>query len=256
MDTSWAEQLAQDSWSRFDDAVEEDERTVPSAVAFSVEEQAQDQRVEEETTPSESTNFTWEHFFMHKCGMLRQDALRYESSLIAHRMNPEDTLAESLSLLVSVGQIAAGDELKLVKTVERQKKAIENAEQMAREAREKLGLGKYNALEAKIILKLAGGTDEMSIDWGIEQWEDGKAEMARPAAVGHVAYGFDYVGIKAQMDKAFDPGVVLLRSFGYKTFDYTKEKEVGSVASLRYADDVVDLSSGPLSLDHARNDET
>ena len=51
------------------------------------------------------TNLTWEHFFVERCGVLHEDALKYEKSLIGHRMSPQDTLLESMGLIESVGQI-------------------------------------------------------------------------------------------------------------------------------------------------------
>lgn len=68
-----------------------------------------------------SKNFTWEHFFTEHCGILPVDAVKYESALIAHRMNPLDTLFESLALVIEFGRIPIGDKLKISKTIKGQR---------------------------------------------------------------------------------------------------------------------------------------
>jgi hypothetical protein len=80
-----------------------------------------------ETVPVECRNFTWEHFFTNKCGVHLEDALKYEKKLIAHRMNPEDTLGESLTLVIAVGQIPVGDKLKVIKTIQRREIVLKHA---------------------------------------------------------------------------------------------------------------------------------
>jgi hypothetical protein len=77
-----------------------------------------------EKVPVNCRNFTWEHFFTDKCGVRLEDALKYEKNLIAHRMNPKDTLCESMTLRISVGPIAVGDKLKIVKTIQRQEQDL------------------------------------------------------------------------------------------------------------------------------------
>jgi hypothetical protein len=83
---------------------------------------------------------TWEHFFATHCGILPKDALFYESHLIAHRMSPEDTLLESLSLIVEYGRIPLGDKLKIVKTIDRHEKSLKGTQQMKSETKKTLGL--------------------------------------------------------------------------------------------------------------------
>ena len=46
-----------------------------------------------------------------------EDALKYENKHIAHRMDPEDTLGESVTLVIAVGQIPVGDKLKIIKRI-------------------------------------------------------------------------------------------------------------------------------------------
>jgi hypothetical protein len=180
-------------------------------------------------------NFTWEHFFTDKCGVLREDALKYEHNLIAHRMSPEDTLGESISLIISVGEIPMGDKLKIIKTIERRERGMERIAQEERKALDALGLGEYNAMEASIILSLGGGTDIDDVDYGIEVWEDGKREMERDAAASRLKNHasvlpsqkkVDLHGMEAFIAKINDPVFRLLISFGYETFDYTKDKEL------------------------------
>ncbi len=108
----------------------------------------------------------------------------------------------------------------------------------ATKAREMLDLGTYTPSIASLILELGGGSDEMHIDYGIEQWEQSAHEIERMAAVASVKSGagstfskkdsFSLDEFKATLEKINDPAIQLLRSFGYETFDYTKDKQVPS----------------------------
>ena len=183
----------------------------------------------------EEHNFTWANFFEKKCGILKSDALIYESSLIAHRMSPEDTLCESLDLIMSVGKIPLGDKLKIKKVVQRQEEAIVKSARELNKAQEELGLGKYNSMEARIILDLGGGTTKDHIDYGIEQWEDTQSELGRLCAIGRVKAGtgalrsrdapnFDDIPVLAA--KVHDPAMQLLNSFGYTTWRANQVNDV------------------------------
>ena len=91
---------------------------------------------------------------------------------------------------------------------------------------------------ASVILELGGGSDEIHIDWGIERWEESAPEIERDAAVASVKSGvgtafskkdnFNLDEFKATVEKINDPAIQLLRSFGYETFHYTKDKQVPS----------------------------
>jgi hypothetical protein len=199
---------------------------------------------------AQGTSFTWEHFFVEKCGILREDALRYEANLISHRMSPQDTLIESLSIIVSIGQIPIGDKIKITKTVERQSKAMESSQRKAKEARGKVGLGEYDQMAAQIILDLSGGTTDLHIECGIEQWEDGQEDFERMVALSIVKAGGIDDGMQAMVNKMYDPAVMLLNSFGYETFDYIKDKEVGTAVLPPQAAqaEINDLLFGHLSL--------
>mmetsp|Transcript_34626 Transcript_34626/g.83731 ORF Transcript_34626/g.83731 Transcript_34626/m.83731 type:complete len:113 (+) Transcript_34626:56-394(+) len=63
-------------------------------------------------------NFTWEHFFTVHCGILLDDARKYEKALIAHRMDPLDTLLESFELIIEYARIPIGDKLKITKLIQ------------------------------------------------------------------------------------------------------------------------------------------
>jgi hypothetical protein len=186
--------------------------------------------------PVDSRNFTWEHFFTNKCGVRLADALKYETKLIAHRMNPEDTLGKSVTLVFAVGQIPVGDKLKIIKTIQRREIGMKYVEEEKTKALEALGLGEYSPTEASIILDLARGTDKYHIDYGIELWEEAKRDLDRIGAVSRLKNAntvtpsrkkVDFEDIGAIVAKINDPALRLLRSFGYETFDYTKGKEVG-----------------------------
>lgn len=149
-------------------------------------------------------NFTWEHFFVEHCGILKEDALRYERNLISHRMDLLHTLLEYLTLIVEYGQIPIGDKIKLTKTLERQ---AQITEELVKE------------MSDAVILELTGGqTDKISIDWGIEQYMDMIEELRKNR--GH------YVEGKALVKRYGDPSMKLLRTWGYETFNYTRGKEV------------------------------
>jgi hypothetical protein len=169
-------------------------------------------------------NFTWEHFFVTHCGILTDDALTYERNLIAHRLSPEDTLLESLSLLVELGRIPIGDKLKIVKALNRQEDSLKAAKGAEQKAAKVLGLEKYSEFEVGMIISLGGGTSKYEIEWGVEQLEDLEKVLALSILDHKTAYmAGAAVGIKAR-----DPAVQLLRSLGYMTFDYTKGKSVDS----------------------------
>jgi hypothetical protein len=189
-----------------------------------------------EKVPVDFRNFTWEHFFTTKCGVHLEDALKYEQKLIAHRMNPEDTLGESVTLVIAVGQIPVGDKLKIIKTIQRREIGMKHAAEEETKALEALGLGEYSPMEASVILDLGRGTDKDDIEYGIELWEEGKRDLDRIGAVYRLKNAgtvmpskkeVDFDDIGAMFAKMNDPALRLLRSFGYETFDYTKGKEVG-----------------------------
>ena len=176
---------------------------------------------------SDETNFTWEHFFTKHCGILGEDAIKYESCLIAHRLGPEQSLLESLSLIVEKGRIPFGDKLKIMKTLDRQQNVLKAKDEQAMKASKLLGLEGYNKFEAGTILKLGGGDSKYDIEYGIEQWEDGQSEMERMVAISTLKGGKameGFVECTALGFKFSDPTMKLLNSFGYFSFDYTKGK--------------------------------
>lgn len=177
----------------------------------------------------EKTNFTWEHFFTEKCGILEEDARKYERSLIASRMSPVDTLLESLSLIVEYGRIPIGDKLKIGKTLKRAQEDMAAQAKAMEEARKKLGLEKYNDFQASSILNLGGGDTEYHIEYGIEQFEEGMEDWQHTMSVQMLkdpetaeAYSLG----AAVGRKLNDPVYKLLGYFGYKTFEYTHGKNV------------------------------
>ncbi|CAB9516568.1 expressed unknown protein [Seminavis robusta] len=177
----------------------------------------------------QETNFTWEHFFVAHCGILKEDALEYERHLIAHRLSPEDTLLESLGILVEYGRIPVGDKLKISKTMQRQEDSFRAQEEQAKKNTKVLGLEKYTEFQARQIISLGGGTSKYEIEWGIEQFEDGMLELEKLVAEAMMKNPEAREGFMAGASmgrKERDPAMKLLRSFGYKTFDYTKGKSV------------------------------
>jgi hypothetical protein len=176
--------------------------------------------------PDHETNFTWAHFFEVHCGMLSEDALEYEGHLIAHRLSPEDCLLESLSLIVEYGQIPIGDKLKIAKTLERKQKELDADQHHKEEAKKFLGLEGYSGFVASAILGLAGGTTKYHIEYGIEQYEDGIREIKEWAALDTLKGGTGFMEGYTLGLKHSGPALQLLSSFGYRTFDYTRGKQV------------------------------
>jgi hypothetical protein len=207
-----------------------------SDVSGAVPVAAQDAKAQSsaETVPVDCWNFTWEHFFINKCGVHVEDAIKYEKKLIANRMNPEDTMGESVNLIIVVGQIPVGDKLKIIKTIQRREIRMYHEAEEETKALKAVGLGEYSLMKASIILNLGGGTEKDDVEYGIELWEEVKRNIKdRIVAVFRLRNAssskkeVDFEDIEAQFAKFHDPALRLLRSFGYETFDYTRGKEVG-----------------------------
>ena len=79
-------------------------------------------------------------------------------------MSPQDTLLESIRLIVSVGPIPVGEKLKIIKTMNLQGDVCRSSAGEATKAREKLGLGAYNPVISSAILELGSGSDKDAID--------------------------------------------------------------------------------------------
>jgi hypothetical protein len=171
---------------------------------------------------SQETNFTWEHFFVRHCGILRDDALDYETHLIGHRLSPEDTLLESLELIVKYGQIPIGDKFKIAKALEHQQDVLKSHNEHNEKTRKLLVLEGYNEIEAAMILDFAGGTSNYQIEYGIEQYYDARKELEKVVAVETLkkqdSKDMFLAGASAGR-KACDPAMPLLHLFGYLTFD-------------------------------------
>jgi len=175
-----------------------------------------------------STNFTWEHFFTKHCGILRLDALKYEKALIAHRMDPLDTLLESIGLIVEYGRIPIGDKLKIIKTIDKAAVGLHMEAGVKAKAKESLGLSGYSDIDASTILDLAGGDTKDHIDWGIEQYVDGQMEMERMINVQilkNPKMSKLYRKGASEGREFYNPVFQLLHSFGYTSFEYTKDKQ-------------------------------
>ena len=180
-----------------------------------------------------SKNFTWEHFFTEHCGILPNDARKYEKDLIAHRMDPLDTLLESLVLIIEYGRIPIGDKLKITKTIKVKEEVTKTNENAMEKARKVNGLEKYNVMQARMIMNYAGGDSEDHIDYGIEVYEEGMEELERMASIQMIkdpkcAESHAFGASLAKM--THDPTYLFLRSFGYETFEYTKDKSVDETA--------------------------
>lgn len=112
---------------------------------------------------------------------------------------------------------------------------MEKKNDAMRKARKTIGLDKYNEFEASMIMELAGGDSEYHIDYGIGQFEDWVMEMDRMVTIqmvknpyGAVAENYDAGASVGRITK--DPTFQLLRSFGYETFEYTKDKIIDEAA--------------------------
>ena len=106
--------------------------------------------ITEDNTFGQRMNFIWEHFFAEKCGILQDDAFPYEHQLIANRLSPEDTIIQSLGIMIEVAKIPVGDKVKFLKTLSRHKAVIAKSAQDAADARKQ---EKYSALNVSVILE-------------------------------------------------------------------------------------------------------
>jgi hypothetical protein len=175
------------------------------------------------------TNFTWAHFFHHHCGILQDDSLKYEKNLIAHRLSPEDTLLESIGLIIEFGRMPIGDKLKLVKTIKRQEGSLKMANKQKKDAAKLLGLEGYNEFEAGAILSVACGDSECHIEYSVDQYEHLKILLEQETALASLKnanFGEAYSAGVVCGARARDPAIQLLHSFGYRSFDYTKGKSL------------------------------
>jgi hypothetical protein len=82
--------------NQFSDASEADPVPAPKTDAPAVQ-GFQVSSSDDEAKP-DCRNFTWEHFFTNKCGVLQGDAWKYENNLIANRMSPAIPCANHRSL--------------------------------------------------------------------------------------------------------------------------------------------------------------
>lgn len=174
-------------------------------------------------------NFTWEHFFTVHCGILPSDARKYEEAMIAHRLDPLNTLYESLGLIIEYGRIPIGDKLKITRTIEAKEKDTKSKEEAMEKARKSLGLENYNDMEANWIMDRAGGDSEYHIEYGIERYEEDMKILERMIGIQMIKdpkIAESYASGVSLARVAQDPTLKLLRSFGYETFEYTKDKVV------------------------------
>lgn len=178
------------------------------------------------------SNFTWANFFTEHCGVLPEDSCEYEKHLIAHRLSPVDTLLESIGLIIEYGQIPIGDKLKIMKSIKRITDDLEKTEKSIADAARTLGLEKYSEFQAGMILNFAEGkTEDWAIDYGIEMLESSMEELKKCTAVALLTDPKAKEACAAGKSAARqhrDPVLRLLRSLGYTSFDYTRNKVVGS----------------------------
>ena len=171
-------------------------------------------------------NFTWEHFFTVHCGILPSDAQKYEEALIAHRFDPLNTLYESLGLIIEYGRIPIGDKMKISKTIEAKEKETKSKMEKARKS---VGLENYNHMEANWIMDRAGGDSEYHIEYGIECYEEEIKILERMIGIQMIKdpkIAESYASGASLARITQDPTLQLLQSFGYETFEYTKDKIV------------------------------
>lgn len=177
-------------------------------------------------------------------------------------MSPCETLLESPSLIVEYGRIPLGDKLKITKTVQRQQTAMHADNKHMAKSKELFGLEKYHDFEASMIMNFAKGDSKWEIEYGIEQFEDAMGELERMVASSTLKDTKSKAAYKAGSDigrRERDPTMQLLRSFGYLTFDYTRDKQVtaSSVTTQpsSYVPAVNDVLFGNLGVEEERGDD-
>ena len=174
-------------------------------------------------------NFTWEHFFSEICGILQEDAIVYERNLIANRLSPLDVVFDisspSYDMFIEYGQIVIGDKLKISKTISRERESIKKIEEELRQFKEKYDLKPDCSFEyIKMIHKLGNG----DIRWGVEQLEEWNYQANEELDYSRVQNNQNpaYRDILRKVKQEHEPAKHFLRSFGYTSFEYTREKDI------------------------------
>lgn len=186
---------------------------------------------DERLDKDDDLNFTWEHFFSEFCGILEEDAVMYETNLIANRLSPLDVVFDvsspSYDMIMKYGQFAIGDNLKVSKTISREMESIKKIEEELRNFKEKYDLKpEYSDFHIKMIHKLGKG----DIRWGMDQLEEFMSVSNEDLDYSKVQNNQSplYRDIIRKVEQEHEPARRFLRSFGYTTFDYTREKDIHS----------------------------
>ena len=148
-------------------------------------------------------------------------------------MDPLDTLLGSLGLIIEYARIPIGDKLKIKKSMQAKEEEDKRKEEAMVKARKLIGLEKYNAMQAQMIMNYAGGDSEYHIGYGIELYEEGMEELERMTSIQMTKdpkVAESYASGASLTKMTHDPTYLFLRSFGYETFEYTKDKTVDETA--------------------------
>eukprot|EP00804_Cyclotella_cryptica_P017065 CCRYP_003310-RA/>CCRYP_003310-RA protein AED:0.10 eAED:0.69 QI:19/0/0/1/1/1/2/0/294 len=152
-----------------------------------------------------------------------------EQALITHRLDPLNTLYQSLGIIIEYGRIPIGDTVKISRAIEAKERDIKGKEEATERARKSLGLENYSDIEASVIMDLAGGDSDYHIEYGIERYEEDSKALERMLGIKMIKDPkiAECYASGASLAKITQyPTLQLLQSFGYETFEYTKGKAV------------------------------
>jgi len=140
-------------------------------------------------------------------------------------MDPLDTLLMSIGLIIEYGRIPIGDKIKITKTIENAREALEQEAKAKAEAKESLGLKGYSDMQARMVIALGGGDTEDHIDWGLEQYENGLNELAQTSNVQMLMNPTTSKWYRLGVSMAIEmnnPAFQLLQAFGYESLSAGK----------------------------------
>ena len=133
---------------------------------------------------------------------------------------------ESLGLIDEYGRIPIGDKIKISKMLQCKQEDMKCEAERKEEARKLMGLEAFSEVETQMIMQFAPGTTQLEIEYGIELWDKAKRMFDEVSAVSVLKRGTQSLDEVSFSRKVLSPEQKLLHSFGYRTFDYTRGRQV------------------------------